>query len=189
MQSLHEKVRLAATWLWRVLLLVLSPVAWVLRQVVGSPNWQAPNWLQWAGEKLAPLGRKAQDRAAWVALAAVLALGGAWGVLHGPQGGWKNWWNWQTFNGAKEDAAKIGATGISVSGPERTPYDGDAKPRPVVLNFSASAAPLARVGKEAVDVSQSPALAGKWTWAAVNRLEFLPDQDWPIGETYTVNLV
>jgi alpha-2-macroglobulin len=188
MQSLHENVRLAAIRLWRAVQLVLSPLAWLLRQVVGSPNWQAPGWLQWASQRLAPLGRKAQEQAAWVALAAALALGGAWGALHGPQGGWKNWWNWQTFSGAKQDASKVSATSISVSGPERTPYEGDAKPRPVVLNFSASAAPLARVGKEAAEVSLSPALAGKWTWTAVNRLEFLPDQDWPIGETYTVTL-
>jgi uncharacterized protein YfaS (alpha-2-macroglobulin family) len=188
MQSLHEKVRLSAAWLWRVTLLVLTPFGWLLRQLLGSPNWQAPDWLQWTRQRLAPLGRMAQAQAAWLALAGLLALGGAWGALHGPQGGWKNWWNWQTFSGVQEDAAKISAAGINVSGPERTPYDGDAKPRPVVLNFSASAAPLARVGKEAADVSLSPALAGKWTWAAVNRLEFLPDQDWPIGESYTVTL-
>ena len=188
MQSLHEKMSGATAWLWRMVLLVLSPVAWLLRHLLGNLSWQAPGWLQWAGERMAPLGRKAQDQAAWVALAVLLALGGVWGATHGPQGGWKNWWNWQTFDGAQQDAPKITATGISVFGPERTPYEGDAKPRPVVLNFSASAAPLARVGKEAVDVSLSPALAGKWTWATVNRLEFLPDQDWPIGETYTVNL-
>lgn len=188
MQSLHEKVRFAAAWVWRAIGLALSPVAWLLRNLLGHLNWQAPHWLQWTGERLAPWGRKAHSQAAWVALAALLALGGAWGALHGPQGGWKNWWDWQTFNGAQQDTTKVSATGISVSGPERTPYEGDAKPRPVVLNFSASAAPLVRVGKEAVDVSLSPAIAGKWTWAAVNRLEFLPDQDWPIGETYTVNL-
>ncbi len=188
MQSLHEKVRFAAAWVWRAFLLALSPLAWLLRQLLGKLNWQAPSWLQWTGGRLVPLGRKANAHAAWVALAAALALGGAWGALHGPQGGWKNWWSWQTFNGAQEDVAKISATGINVSGPERTPYDGDAKPRPVVLNFSASAAPLSRMGKEAVDVTLSPALAGKWTWATVNRLEFLPDQDWPIGESYTVTL-
>ena len=181
MENLHEKVRFAAAWFWRALLLVLSPVGGLLRLVLGDLSWQAPSWLDWMHERLAPVGRWAQTQAAWVALAILLVLGGAWGALHGPQGGWRNWWNWQTFSGAKEDSARVGVASIAVSGPERTPYDGDAKPRPVVLNFSASAAPLARVGKEAVDVSLSPALPGKWTWATVSRLEFLPEQDLPIG--------
>jgi len=188
MKNLHKRVRLAAAWVWRTLRLALSPFFWLLRQLVGSPNWQAPGWMRWTSERCSPLVRKTQDQAAWVALAVALALGGAWGALHGPQGGWKNWWSLQAFHGATEDAPQISTAGISVSGPERTPYEGDAKPRPVVLSFSASAAPLARVGKEAVDVSLSPALAGKWTWVTVNRLEFLPDQDWPIGENYTVSL-
>ncbi len=188
MENLHDKVRFAAAWFWRALLLVLSPVGGLLRLVLGDLSWQAPSWLDWMHARLAPVGRWAQTQAAWVALAILLVLGGAWGALHGPQGGWRNWWNWQTFSGAKEDSARTGVASIAVSGPERTPYDGDAKPRPVVLNFSASAAPLARVGKEAVDVSLSPALPGKWTWATVSRLEFLPEQDWPIGESYTVTL-
>ncbi|MBK6998505.1 MAG: alpha-2-macroglobulin family protein [Rhodoferax sp.] len=192
MESLHEKVRHAAAWLWLALGFVWMPIAGLANLLLGTLDWQAPGWLQWLRERMAPLWSWVYDHAAWAALALVLALAGIWGATHPPQGGWKNWWNWQTFSGAKPDVATvvspIKVTHINVSGPERTPYEGDAKPRPVVLNFSTSAAPLARVGKEALDVSLSPALAGKWTWVAVNRLEFLPDQDWPIGETYTVTL-
>lgn len=187
-KKVHEAVQLAAARVWGLMGAVFAPIGRSLPFVVGHLDWEAPRWLSWCGTHLTPLGRWAQNHAAWVALALALALGGIWSAFHGPQGGWKNWWNWQTFYGAKEDANKISATGFSVSGPERTPYDGDGKPRPVAVNFSTSAAPLARVGKEALDISLSPALAGKWTWAAVNRLEFLPEQDWPIGVSYVVTL-
>lgn len=188
MENLHVTVRRVVEWCWRAVLLVLLPLRGLLQLLLGKMEWQAPRWLVWMGERLAPLGRWSQAHSAWVAVVVMLTLGGAWGALHGPQGGWKNWWSWQTFNGAKEEVNKITAMNINVSDPEHTPYDGDAKPRPVVLNFSSSAAPLARVGKETLDVALSPPLAGKWTWAAVNRLEFLPDQDWPIGVTYSVTL-
>ena len=188
MQSLHEKIRFAMQWVWRVLGSLLSLLRWVLRPLVGDLAWKAPAWLQWVALRLNPLAQWLQARAAWALLAGFLVVGGFWGALHGPQGGWRNWWEWQTFSGAKEDATQVSAAGISITGPERTPYDGDGKPRPVALNFSVAAAPLARVGKEAVDVSLSPALAGRWMWVSGNRLEFVPDQDWPIGETYTVSL-
>lgn len=112
------------------------------------------------------------------------------GLRDGPQSRWKNQLDWQTFSGAKEDKGDVHAAGISVSGPEQTSYDdnGEGTPHPVTLHFSASAAPLALVGKEAVDVTVSPPLPGKWTWAEANRLVFQPDQDWPVGEKFTVTL-
>lgn len=131
-----------------------------------------------------------------------LAAGFLWKLQ--PNAGWKNWWDWQTFSGARPDqvGGNVGshavgnadvrnAAGIHISGPALTRYDGserNGKPYPVLLNFSVSAAPLARVGQEAEDVTLSPALPGKWTWTAANRLEFLPDQDWAIGEQFKVAL-
>lgn len=188
MERLHAMVRLVVGKLWNGSAFVLRLLFGLISFILGKIDWAPPAWFAWPQQKLFPLVRWCQTHAAWVALAAILAGGVTWGAYHGPNGGWKNWWDWQTFNGARPDKSEIQAAGISVSGPELTPYDGDGKPRPVVLNFSTSAAPLSRVGKEAVDVTLSPALPGKWTWATANRLEFLPDQDWTIGEQYTVVL-
>ena len=186
--GLHEKVRRIAAGLSRVVHIGLRPLAALGRVLFGDMNWQPPAWLAWLQARLSPLGRWCHDQAAWVALILVLLIGGVWGATHGPLGGWKNWWDWQTLSGARPDQGEISAAGIRVEGPARTPYDGDGKPRPVILKFSVSAAPLAWVGKEAQDIELSPALAGKWTWSAANQLEFLPNEDWPIGERYTVKL-
>lgn len=122
-----------------------------------------------------------------------------------PVGGWRVWWEWQTFSGAKEDpltpspSASNQSTatqqqsqgGIYISGVEQIRYypdEKDRKPRPVALNFPASVAPLTNVGREAEGIEMSPPLAGKWTWVSPSRLEFLPEKEWPIGETYKITL-
>lgn len=192
MEQLHEKVRRAAAWCWHGVRFIVTPLRALLGLLLGDMNWTAPSWLLWLQKKSVPLGVKIKQQAAWAALAVLLAIGLGWGVLHGPNVGWKNWWDWQTFSGTRPDtadgqAAAIKAAGIYVNDPALTPYDGDGKPRPAILNFSTSVAPLALVGKAAVDVTLSPALAGQWTWTSANRLEFLPDDDWPIGVQYTVS--
>ncbi len=186
--TVHGKVRWLGARLQDAVLVGLRPLAALGRLLVGDVDWQPPGWMHWLAEKLSPLGRWCHAQAAWVAFVLIILAGAGWGALHGPAGGWKNWWDWQTFSGAQPEQGEARSAGIRVDGPERTPYDGDGKPRPVILKFSASAAPLARVGKEAQDVQLAPALRGKWTWAAANQLEFLPDEDWPVGELYTVTL-
>lgn len=52
-----------------------------------------------------------------------------------------------------------------------------------------SAARLDLIGEViTAGVSLSPALAGKWSWQDDNSLSFTPEQAWPAGTTYTVNL-
>lgn len=193
MEQLHQIVRGVSAWLWQVMRGVGTVLRAVLGLLLGEMNWSAPAWLRWLQKKCVPLGGWIQQYAAWAALAALLVIGLGWGAMHGPDIGWKNWWDWQTFTGARPDridgqAVAIQASGIHVNDPVPTPYDGDGKPRPAIINFSNSVAPLVLVGKAAADVTLSPALAGQWTWAAANRLEFLPAEDWPIGEQFTVTL-
>src|SRR4051812_18886472 len=109
--------------------------------------------------------------ATWLALVTLLT-GAAGGAVHH----------------LKEAAPSVIEARVNVQAPARTPLEGDGKPRPVVLTFSASVAPLARVGKEAPEVHLAPELRGQWTWTAVNRLEFTPAQDWPIDASYTVSI-
>jgi hypothetical protein len=72
--------------------------------------------------------------------------------------------------------------------PARTQIENDKGPNPLVINFSASVAPIARVGQEAAGVAIEPAIAGRWTWSSPKKLEFLPAQDWPVGQPYKVQL-
>lgn len=148
------------------------------------------------------LQTKLKQSGRFQALFALLVVGGLLWAFQ-PVAGWKYWWEWQAFSGAREDRAAAGTSshsssnssgrydsGVYISGPERTRYnaeEGEIKPYPVAFNFQTSVAPLARVGLEAEDVELSPELPGKWTWTTPSRLEFLPDQDWPIGEKYKVS--
>src|SRR6185437_9143886 len=108
--------------------------------------------------------RLAQRYAAFTLLAVVVAAGAllapkvASKLRHVDLHAWT-----EQFSSIHPDGEKTHA-GVGVTPPGRTPIEGDGKPLPVVLNFSASAAPLARVGKEAQDVTISPAIAGKWIW-------------------------
>ena len=188
MECLHAMVRHVIGKVWLFVAFLLAGFCRIVGFFLGQVDWEPPAWLVWLSDRLVPLGRWCQAKAAWAALVVLVVGGIAWGVGHSPNGGWKNWWDKQNFSGAKPDSAEIRVVSISLSGPERTPYEEDGKPRPIILNFSISAAPLSRIGKEAVDIALSPALAGKWTWVAANRLEFLPDEDWPIGQQYTVTL-
>lgn len=159
-----------------------------LSPLVGGVSWEPPQWLMWATDRLQPLGAWARRHATWVALVALLGLGAVWAAFHGPAGGWRNWHEWATFSGAVSDQGERSAADIRVEGPALTDYENDGKPRPVILHFSVAAAPLARVGKEAQDISLSPALAGKWMWTSATELEFQPGDEWPIGQRYTVTL-
>ena len=183
MGKLHDVVARTCGWLWHIVLILLRPLLWLAKSLVGT--WQPPHWLQWLKHKLAPLGRWIKTHSAFALLAFLVVFG----ALAAPKLMRVDWAaRWASLQAVQPDRAVKTAAGITVTAPERTPIEDDGKPRPVVLTFSASAAPLVRVGKEAIDVSMSPALAGHWMWVDANRLEFTPSEDWPIDVQYTVTL-
>lgn len=183
MDRIHGAVARAVGGLWKIVTIILRPLLWLLTLLVGS--WQSPRWLQWAKEKLAPVGRWIATHSAYALLAFLIAVG----ALAGPKLAKVDWAaRWASWHAVQPDRAGKTAAGVTVSGPDRTAVENDGKPNPVVLTFSASAAPLVRVGKEAVDVTMSPALAGKWMWVDATHLEFTPTEDWPIAVEYTVTL-
>lgn len=188
MRRIHAWVALVFSKLIALCSVLYRTLSSALAPLLGQFQWRAPSWGITLVEKLQPLAHWVHQRAAWALLAVVLLAAGTWSALHGPAGGWKTWWQWQTLNGAQATHTEIQETRVRLSAPEPTPYDGDAKPRPLILDFSASAAPLILVGKEALDVTLTPALAGQWTWVSAQRLEFLPAQDWPIGVNYQLRL-
>ncbi|MFK5913251.1 MAG: MG2 domain-containing protein [Woeseiaceae bacterium] len=76
---------------------------------------------------------------------------------------------------------------ITGTAPSLTELKEDPTFDSVYINFSSSAAPLEQIGKlVSKGISISPAINGKWTWRSDSQLQFTPEQDWAVGEEYTV---
>lgn len=146
-------------------------------------HWTPPRWLRALGgiasgvlRALAAWARREPRRAA---MGLVLAL-----VLAGS--GWAGWRWYQQRPRPVEISFRVEAPGP-------TCYSCDApdnEPKPLLIRFSASTAPLALAGKD-VDaqrggIAMSPALAGKWHWDDDRVLRFQPREDWPIGKSIEV---
>ncbi|MCM2305104.1 MAG: MG2 domain-containing protein, partial [Elusimicrobia bacterium] len=75
----------------------------------------------------------------------------------------------------------------SVSGPGPTPLKDGARPEPVRVTFSDSAAKLEDIGRAVPrGIALSPRARGAWSWANDHELIFTPDEDWPAGRAYEV---
>jgi len=194
MNKLHALVRRVAYELGLFLWTLITPLRALLVALLGHVEWEPPAWGARLATVIAPLGRLLAAGAAWVALALILAVF-AW--LAAPElrqvGGqaWNEIAYWKSElvkEGVIADTPELTQVEIRIAPPARTPIETDAAPRPLVLNFSAAAGPLAQVGKEVKDIVLTPALAGRWVWATPKQLEFTPAEDWPIGVRYTVAL-
>ncbi|MBI2386036.1 MAG: alpha-2-macroglobulin family protein [Elusimicrobia bacterium] len=75
----------------------------------------------------------------------------------------------------------------SASGPGPTPLTDGARPDPVRISFSDSAAKLEDIGKSVTrGISIAPRARGTWSWASDREMIFTPDEDWPAGQGYAV---
>ncbi|WP_418118547.1 alpha-2-macroglobulin family protein [Variovorax sp. 350MFTsu5.1] len=151
----------------------LRPLA---RGLIGS--WRPPGWLKIVGAFLLLGLQWLQQRLAWLVLLALIALAG-W-IAHPHV---MKWWH-----GLTPDRVEPVVATAKADAPQRTQIELDKGPNPYVINFSASVAPIARIGQEATGVTIEPAIAGRWTWTSQSRLEFLPAQDWPVGQPYKVQI-
>lgn len=201
MKKWHDLVLNKTRAFFKITEKLFTPFKKLLSILIGS--WQPPTWLSHLKQSLAqllkPFMEWSASHAAWVLLIGMFSFGaiatpqlmqvdyGAYAQkLESVQLQLANFFN--SFKSVQADSPKKSVTDINVTRPAHTPLDGDGKPRPVILNFNVSAAPLTLVGKEAKDISMSPALAGKWVWATANQLEFTPTEDWPIDVEYHVVL-
>ncbi len=176
LQSINQSLAKASH---AVIAFLAAKGRWVpalLRSIFGS--WQPPAWLSklagWLASGLAAL----QQRLGTALLVVAIALAG---VALSPIV--QKW----THGLTPERTAQVVAT-LKVTDPARTEIENDRGPNPAVFEFTKPVAPLALVGKEAVDIALEPATPGRWTWVAANRLEFLPTADWPVGQAYQVKL-
>jgi uncharacterized protein YfaS (alpha-2-macroglobulin family) len=156
----------------------------VLRTIFGELNWQPPAW---CGRSAGALRRgagslnaavRANPNAAALALAGIVVLLVA-GALT---------WRWYVTRPQPE------LISFSVSEPGVTCYicEPTGQPNALIVTFSASTAPLERVGNpieaREAGIDISPAVAGQWSWEDDRTLRFQPAADWPIGQRYEVTL-
>jgi len=176
LQAANRQLASLSDMLFAALGRLLGFLAPLARGLVGS--WRPPGWLRIVGA-FAALGLQwLQQRLAWLALLVLLALAGWLASPH-----FLKWWH-----GLTPDRVEPVVATAKIAPPARTQIENDRGPNPVAIDFSASVAPIARVGQEAVGVAIEPAIAGRWAWTRQNRLEFLPAQDWPVGQRYSVRL-
>jgi len=168
--------------LGRLLAAVFDKMGATLRALFGQINWTPPAW----ANRVA--GGTGGRKVAIGVLVFVLAAGV-----------WAEWTpikaRWQALRSHFSTATVTGGgkvtypnLGVTLIAPTRTDIENNGAPKPVVLEFNGPAAPLGRVGKDALDVSLDPKLEGHWTWTSDTRLEFVPKSDWPVGEAYTIRL-
>lgn len=78
---------------------------------------------------------------------------------------------------------------FTVVEPSPTSLEKDAKPNPLVVNFSGSAARLEQSGKVINQgIQVTPPIEGTWKWTSDSTLTFDPKEDWTVGIDYLVKL-
>jgi uncharacterized protein YfaS (alpha-2-macroglobulin family) len=168
-------IRKAGRLVW---MLVWVPLLWLAVKLFGRVQWQAPAWSGWVAERNRRVraAARANPRKAGVTLLSALLLAAA--GLYGC-----------TLLQARPKPLEVM---FAVSSPQRTEIeseDADArKPKPVLIKFDHSVAPLAKAGKDVLaGVAVTPATAGTWHWNDDKTLSFTPKDDWPAGADYKVD--
>jgi uncharacterized protein YfaS (alpha-2-macroglobulin family) len=156
---------------------VIQALRRALRFLFGRFTWDPPPWLAALGRTLGDGGRWIREhraRSTAVLLAVLLLAGG--GALVG------RWY----LRLPKPALVKVTVT---PPGPTPMPHDDRLRPRPLVVDFDTSVAPLKQIGKVVTSgVSLYPRLEGTWRWVSDQRLQFVPRDDWAVGQRYELTL-
>src|SRR5262245_11683537 len=147
----------------------------VLRAVFGELHWSPPGWARTVGRPLVVAGdyRRREPRRFWTATALCVLLVASGYALYR----------------YLESRPKPAYLTIDVVEPTPTRLEPDAKPEPLRVSFSGSAAPLERIGKSVTDgFTVTPPVEGTWTWETSSDLVFTPAAEWPVGQTYRLDM-
>lgn len=145
------------------------------RALFGQWSWQPPPWLAAIFGGIARGGRWMNSNpGATVGLLALLVafFGAAYFGKH-----------WQ------DKQPKPIEMSVRIDPPEPTKLEDNAKPDTMRVLFGGSAAPIDKVKKPvASGIDLSPSVQGTWRWDSDRVLTFVPKEDWPVGEKFTVKL-
>jgi uncharacterized protein YfaS (alpha-2-macroglobulin family) len=150
--------------------------------VFGELNWQRPAWYAHVAAAsrrgAATLFVSVRTRPAHAAALCIAAVALLIAVGYG--------WRWY------ENRPKPVEVTSTLVPPALTCYACEpvGTPNPVVVQFSASVAPLDRVGNS-IDAAKAgvelkPDLPGDWVWMDDKQLLFRPRTDWPIAQRFTI---
>src|SRR5437868_1360421 len=153
-----------------------------LRALVGEITWSQPQWFAAASGALKRASANVTDgvrsnprRAGVIAVAGLAFIaGGLW------------LWRWY------ESQPKPVLVAFEVTAPTVTCYacEPPGKPRPLIIQFASSTAPLDRAGHpveaQQAGVEMTPQLPGQWAWDNDKTLRFEPQSDWPVGAKFRV---
>lgn len=168
--------------LQRFLKIAATPFVNIFQLLFGQITWSPPDWVNDVRVRTQPL-------ASWVAnhallLGFILVLAAAFWLAKPSY--------YRPIHGVVPDRIEAKYLEVSVQNPTRTEIEKENAeeklPKPLVLVFEDTAAPLAHVGKEAPGVTLFPAHPGKWIWASERELKFIPKEDWPVGTEYEIRL-
>ena len=157
-------------------------MAWarLVQSVFGAWAWEAPRWLHWIKHLASNFGRSGSNLAHLYPRGTGAVVLGILALSFGGHAAWR----WYQLLPKPEFA------NFSFVSPGRTRIEVEnAKPDPLTVRFDRSVAPLAFAGKPLPNgVTMQPGLSGTWRWLDDRVLEFRPQEDWPIGQGYTVAL-
>ena len=170
-----------ASWakgLIRVATSIIRFFALILSALIGT--WQPPTWMCWiTGKTTAILAKRPKT---WAGLAvAALAIG--IGVQQ-----WQRWWEMHRPQ-ERQLVVKRELT-WTIQAPAVTSWSNGAPTYgSVVISFNDAAAPLEMIKKVATDtVVMKPTIPGEWKWTNDRTLLFMPLQEWPAGQEYSLAL-
>ena len=145
---------------------LLAVIGLLLRPLVGDVHWTAPHWMPAAA---AVVRRRPLHFVVGFAAVVVLGLGG--------------WFGWQWYQ-HRPKPVEPELVSFTAEAPAITDYTAQTITyHPLDVHFSASAAPIALVGKTVSSgIVMQPAIKGEWRWVDDRLLRFQPTEDWPVGQ-------
>ena len=157
--------------LGRAAIATATGVSWLGARVIGRWEWQRPAWVMWTGRH-ATQGYRYLASDVRRATFAVLVIAGAAGG-----------WIWYKNRPVPHYVS------YTITAPGLTEYNerGISSIKPLIVQFSESAAPLEQVEKPVTaGIDLAPKLPGTWLWVNDKELSFSPKDDWPIDKEFTV---
>ena len=169
LRRLLSVVFFAVAAIWQLLLSLIQAL-------LGEVHWQAPGWLCAIQRQLAAVRQwmNGHPKQAAIIVLALTALG-----TSGHYG-----WQWY------KNLPQPHTVDYTVQKPAITRYE-QSPPTIDTLNirFHESAAPLENIKKTVkAGIALKPALAGEWRWEDDRNLRFTPAQDWPVDQTFEIQL-
>ncbi|MDI2089961.1 alpha-2-macroglobulin [Commensalibacter oyaizuii] len=158
---------------FKIIIFLLRCVSLLLRPIIGKIHfsWSAPIWFS----PIARLAHRYQRRLVYILPSLIiLVLGAGYGIY---------WYQHRPLPPIP-NLVKLYAVA-----PKATDYtENPPAIQPLRINFSGSAAPLDKVGKDLPnEFPIQPEIKGTWRWVNDHSLIFTPTTEWQAGKNYTVD--